>query len=62
MAHDQRHQMIRRFLVWIGLLRAEDVRSDSKAVLAEARREIEASRRVREREMRLRVEVLRRDR
>ena len=54
--------MIRRFLVWIGLLRAEDARSDSKIVLAEARREIAASRRVREREMRLRVEVLRRDR
>ena len=62
MAHDQRHQVIRRFLVWIGLLRAEEARSDSKAVLAAAHRELEVSRRVREREMRLRVEVLRRDR
>ena len=62
MAHDQRHQVIRRFLVWIGLLRPEDARSDAKAVLADARRELDISRRIREREMRLRVEVLRRDR
>lgn len=58
MANDQRHQIVRRFLVWIGLLRVEEARSEAKSVLAEAREELAASRIARRHEMAVRVKVI----